>query len=273
MKNFSTTYYSKDFETFNKNGYLYQLINNRILTNVPHRHNFFEIVFILSGHVIQNIDGESKPLKTFQFTVLSPENTHFFEKQSADLEFFSLSVLSENFLKFLTAYHFSPIYGKTYTVKNERLVEEILQLPTKTTNRQKLSVHTIIGDLLAEIIRNHPTYNDIAPNQLHVAIEKIRQPENIIGGIERLAELAGYSRVHLCRLTRAHFGVTPIELLHDIRMHLACEYLESTTLTIEMIAEKIGLLSVSQFHAAFKKYYHCTPYEYRKQHTTLSSIL
>ena len=98
-----------------------------------------------------------------------------------------------------------------------------------------------------------------------LAIEKIRRPENIAGGVEKLAELAGYSRTHLGRLIKSHYGKTAVQLLHDIRMSLALEYLEKTSFTIEKIAEYIGLSSLSQFHSSFKKYYNCTPSVYRKQ--------
>ena len=144
-----------------------------------------------------------------------------------------------------------------------------MRLPTVLHNKQKLLINTIIADLFSEIIKNEPLKNNVTPDNLLVAIEKIRRPENISGGVEKLAELAGYSRTHLGRLIKNFYGKTAIELIHDIRMSLALEYLEKTSFTIEKIAECIGLSSLSQFHSSFKKYYDCTPSAYRKQRQSI----
>jgi hypothetical protein len=54
-------------------------------------------------------------------------------------------------------------------------------------------MNAILTDLFAEIIRNNQPFSDTAPHFLLEAIEKFRKPENICGGVERLAKLAGYS--------------------------------------------------------------------------------
>lgn len=271
MKKETIVYQSKNFSHFDTLGYLYQLVSNRTLTGIAHKHDFIEIVCVLEGFIDQNIDGETKRLNPLEFTVLSTENTHFFEKQSDNVRIFCLSVLPSKFAKFLNAYEFSPTYGKAYTIKNDRLIKELLRLPTKETSQQILSTHTIIADFFTEMIRFSAPSSTI-PDHLQKALEQIKKPENLIGGVKKLAELAGYSRVHLCRLIKTHFGKTAVELLHEIRMKLACEYLENTSFSIELITEKIGLSSVSQFHSAFKSYHGYTPSEYRKKSKRLATI-
>lgn len=265
-------YYSKDYESFNSDGYLYKLLKDVTLTNHKHSHDFFEIIVFLQGEAVHNVDEELHTIKEMQFVFLKPINVHSFEKQSDSLYVFNLSVLSEKFAKFISAFDFNPIYGKVYTLKNAKIFNEILQLPSVPQNKQKLLINTIIADLLSEVIKNEPLKNNVTPDNLLVAIEKIRKPENISGGVEKLAELAGYSRTHLGRLIKSYYGKTAIELIHDIRMSLALEYLEKTSFTVEKIAEFIGLSSLSQFHSSFKKYYNCTPSTYRKRQQSLNLL-
>ncbi len=267
------TYHSNEYSPFDNDGYLYQLIKNRTLVSIPHRHDFFEIVFVLQGNATHNVDGVSTEIKQGQVVFLAPSNVHYFEKQSHNLDVFCLSILSEKFAKFLSAFDFAPVYGKNYTLKNPQLQKEILRLPTMLAQRQKLLINAIVTDFFSEIIRSEPIENAGVPRNLQAAIEQIRRPEYIGDGVEKLAELAGYSRMHLGRLIKRHYGKTPVALLHDIRMSLAAEYLEKTSFTVEKIAENIGLSSLSQFHAAFKKRYGCTPYAYRRQQSARTLVL
>ena len=268
MKETTPIYQSKDYPNFHDAGYFYQLIQNRLLTNVAHRHDFFEIALLLQGNAVQNIDGASAPMQALQFTFLAPQNAHYFEKQSESIYVFSLSVLSEKFTKFLSAFEFSPIYGKVYDCKDKTLIEEILQLPANVGKRQKFAIHSILTKLFFETLSEPLLKNDAVPLHLQLAIEKIRQPNFICGGVDQFAELAGYSRMHLGRLLKKHYGKTPIAFLQDVRMSLAAEYLQKTSFTLDAIASRIGFSSLSQFHAAFKRQYGCTPHAYRKKKTS-----
>lgn len=259
-----TTYRSCDLANFHLQEYLYQLIQNRALTDLPHNHDFYEIIFVLRGHAVHNVDGVTFRLEENQLMILQPKNIHYFERQSAQLEIFSLSLLPKKLEAFLSAYDFTPAYAKIYEVQNQSLRKEIRGLPTKTSVEQKNSVNTIITDFLTGIIRTDLLTDKAIPQHLQAALKEIRKPEHLSGGVEEMAKLAGCSRVHLCRLTKKYYHQTPLGLLHNIRMELAAAYLESTSFTIETIAELIGLSSVSQFHAAFKKHYRCTPNDYRK---------
>ena len=265
MKKDVKIYLSKDYPNFNLDGYFYQLIKNRTLVETPHKHDFFEIALFIKGNAVHNVDGESYAITEGQFVFLNPNNTHHFESQSDKTYVFSLSILSEKVAKFFSTLDYTPIFTKIYTVKNARVIKEIERLPTMQKPRQKLIVNTIITSLLTEAILSDSTENANVPLNLQIAIDEIRRPEHISGGVEKLAKLAGYSRMHLGRLIKTHYGKSPINLLQDIKMSLATEYLEKTSFSIEKIAELVGLSSVSQFHSAFRRKFGCTPNAYRKQ--------
>lgn len=62
-------------------------------------------------------------------------------------------------------------------------------------------------------------------------------------------------------------GVTLTDLISDCRLVKATDLLVKTKLTIDEIVFQSGFTNRSTFYRAFSKKYHCTPTEYRKEHT------
>lgn len=260
-----TTFYSRNFPAFQETGYHCKFISNRPLIHTAHRHDFFELFLVLKGSVSHLCDEKIEKVNEGEFIFLSPQNTHSFNGQSTELSIFSLSITADRFTRFLSAFDFSPIYGKKYINKNEQLLERIQRIPNTLNRNQILLLNSVVSDLFSETIQNGALESTIIPSNLQLAIEKFRSPENIGLGVGRLAELAGVSRMHLGRLLKKYYEKKPNNFIHDLRMHLAVEYLEKTSYTLDIIAQKVGFNSLSRFHATFKQYFKCTPNSYRKQ--------
>tara|TARA_R110002073_G_scaffold2950_8_gene19656 strand:- start:6834 stop:7868 length:1035 start_codon:yes stop_codon:yes gene_type:complete len=54
------------------------------------------------------------------------------------------------------------------------------------------------------------------------------------------------------------------QILLDVRMTLACQYLEETPLTLQQVSYQLGYHYPSNFQLAFKKYFNCAPGEWRR---------
>lgn len=83
-----------------------------------------------------------------------------------------------------------------------------------------------------------------------------------------LAAAFGYHPVYLNELLRKTTGKTLHAAILEARLHLACRWLRATETGIEQVAEECGFCSRAHLCTTFKKYYGCTPSQYRKQHTT-----
>lgn len=77
------------------------------------------------------------------------------------------------------------------------------------------------------------------------------------------ADEIGISREYFHRLYLAAFGVTFLHDTIESRLMYASELLETTNLSISVIAEKCGYDSDSYFMRQFKKHRGCTPTEFR----------
>ncbi len=84
--------------------------------------------------------------------------------------------------------------------------------------------------------------------------------------LDALAEVAGMSKYHFCRLFRQSAGVTPYQYLLGVRVDRAKRLLQSTDDSIGEIAERVGFNSQSQFNRAFRKLAGTTPAAFRREH-------
>lgn len=78
-----------------------------------------------------------------------------------------------------------------------------------------------------------------------------------------LAEIAGITEQHLCRLFKRNFHLRPMEYLAKVRIQHAKEMLVYSEKTIAEVAEASGFPDSSYFSSIFKRYEGITPGEYR----------
>lgn len=82
--------------------------------------------------------------------------------------------------------------------------------------------------------------------------------------LTQLAEEFHYSKPHLCTLIKQNTGVSFSELIKQIRMTRARDYLLNTELPVLDIAEIVGYHSSDHFSRVFRGTYGCSPLEYRR---------
>lgn len=81
--------------------------------------------------------------------------------------------------------------------------------------------------------------------------------------LEWVAQQLGISNVYLLKLLKMETGKTFTELLTERRMEIAGELLSQRRIKTQELAEKLGYHSSQYFSTVFKKYFGCTPQEYR----------
>lgn len=83
--------------------------------------------------------------------------------------------------------------------------------------------------------------------------------------LNTVADHVFLNREHLSRQFKKEVGVNFSEYLMELRLREALRLLRGTELRIGEIADRVGLPNVSYFTSVFKKQYHMTPSEARKQ--------
>lgn len=82
--------------------------------------------------------------------------------------------------------------------------------------------------------------------------------------VENMAKEIWVSPPHLYRLTKEHFGVTPMRLVSRLRMERAQELLIMHDVAQRVIGEMVGYQNEFAFGVAFKRFSGVTPGDFRK---------
>ncbi len=83
--------------------------------------------------------------------------------------------------------------------------------------------------------------------------------------INSLSEELGVSRAQLFRKVKASMGITPVELLHRIRLQKGQQLLRQTDLSVCEVAWSVGFSSPSYFAKCYKSLFGVAPTDDRKQ--------
>ena len=261
----------ENYQELKKDKYLFQLVQNRKLTKLNHRHDFYEIVLIIQGNVTHIVDGIPIKQTENSFLMLSPDNAHFYAAQSKDLKLISLSVLPEKFAEIERATEVSPIFAKPFTFEENidfwtnELILCSSQVKPQIMNKFLISLFFACWDALKTL--------NYTPINLHSSLQDMNDKENLKKGVQRWCELAGYSRAQLSRLSKEYYNDTPGHIIRKLKLRTAVKYLKNTTLSAEEIADRSGFESLSRFYVAFKEQYGTTPTKFRDNFSHISDLV
>lgn len=83
---------------------------------------------------------------------------------------------------------------------------------------------------------------------------------------QEIANKFGYHSYHINRLMKAHTKKTLHDYLTDYRLHMAKNYLRTTSLSVTQVAEKTGFSSYTYFIKLFRERTGISPLQYRRSH-------
>jgi transcriptional regulator GlxA family with amidase domain len=92
------------------------------------------------------------------------------------------------------------------------------------------------------------------------AVERLHEPLTV----RELADRAAMSTRNLARHFVATTGTTPLRWLHDQRLHLAQELLETTDASIDLVADRTGMGSAATLRRHFNRTLGVAPDAYRR---------
>lgn len=86
--------------------------------------------------------------------------------------------------------------------------------------------------------------------------------------VEAMAEKAGMSARNFARVFRAETGTTPAKFVEKLRLEAARQYVETTALSLQQVAEKTGFSDPERMRVAFVRAYGQPPMVLRRQRQT-----
>ena len=119
--------------------------------------------------------------------------------------------------------------------------------------------------LTRQLMPTEPHEGSRAMLDLHSLWESVNATPSAPWRLADLARELGVSIRQFQRLMREHYDLTSEQMLLRIRMEHARELLAATDLSMEIISERVGYLSVYSFAKAFKRHFGEPPGAYRKR--------
>lgn len=148
------------------------------------------------------------------------------------------------------------------------LFEELLDaVEHGYTTLQLIYASQTLAHLLAAMIRDHRSGHAKQPTtQQKVAqtVDYMKQHLNHNVQLDALAGVANLSRSQYVALFKKQMGYAPIDYFIRLRMHRACQLLDTTELSIKSVAAELGFEDPLYFSRAFRLVNEKTPTQYRK---------
>ncbi len=147
------------------------------------------------------------------------------------------------------------------------LFEELLDVVAHGyTTLQLLYASQIMAHLIAVMIRDQRTRQRNHPGtrqKIAGTIAYMKQHLNQPLPLDSLAALANLSRSRYADLFKQQTGYAPIDYFIRLRMHRACQLLDTTEVSVKAIAAELGYDDPLYFSRAFKAVNDMAPTEYR----------
>lgn len=151
------------------------------------------------------------------------------------------------------------------------LTRQILgELYAAQTDERANYIDTLLGALRAHRLRGTTPVTDAAFPSTDFSAYRIHQIMNDILAhpegdhtLEALAQRAGLTPSHFCRVFKKSTGTTPHQYVMKARLDRAQELLGASDMSIAAIADRLGFTSQSHFTRAFRQYAGQTPSGWR----------
>lgn len=241
------------------------------MDNDPHRHTFYEVVYITSGKGYHIVDFEPYKVKPPQFFFISPGQVHFWEL-STDFEGHFV-MFYEDFLVFpssgfsnieeLTFFHTVGESPELLLNRKQAAMMEDLFRPISNEYRAKEAnmasvLRAYLHILIARLQRlTNNSQNESSLKRRSSLVRKFKHlvAENFLKGIsvQDYADMMGVSASHLSNTLKTMTGFTPAQLIHNEMLLEAKRMLVHTEQTVSEVGYHLGFEDPSYFSRFFKR--------------------
>ncbi|MCX5384803.1 AraC family transcriptional regulator [Streptomyces sp. NBC_00083] len=232
--------------------------------NFPHRHTFYEIVYVTGGHGAHVLDSARRPLRPPQVCVITPGQIHHW----ADAEDLTGHVV---------------LFNEDFLLSRPQDVTALRALSTGPGHDpagQSTSIEALLAEMEAEYRALHPGYTMVLRAYLHILIARalrgcspageasmrsraaevaaefarlLRLPGGTGRSVDSCAQELGMSAGHLQTLVRQATGLTPGTLIRRQKTLEAKRLLIATELTVRQVASAVGFPDPAYFCRFFRR--------------------
>ena len=225
-----------------------------------HSHNFIEMLYFDEGRANIDIYNKITTLSLYEFIFYPPNIVHNeYPDSYCSPDIICLQINTDNPF---TLNEFIKVNDsdKIFKLLFEQVYSEIATL--KEFNRS-IAVN-YIKNILLLTKRYFKNYEPNVVNMIEKCILYINDYYKEDINIKKLSDIFYVSPSYLSRTFKEKTGTSPIHYLNMARIEEAKKLLQDEKIFIKEISELTGFHDPLNFSRYFKKYYGCSPEEYRK---------
>jgi AraC-like DNA-binding protein len=261
-------------------------------TNVMHKHDFIEIVYVISGKGLHLVGDSKYEVSKGDLFVINYDVPHCFLPKEIGKEqpiVYNCTFMPEfldstlftsiHFEDVTSSYLFKSLFPEDYMPYPDVKLRdtdfiEIGELFSKMYTEYKLMkkgycdiIRAYIIELIVKIFRNidiqekKPNHKNIAV--MEKAIEHMKNNYNQDISLSDLAMRTFFSKNYFSKLFKEVTGLNVSDYIQKIRVDEACGLLMNTNMKVVDIAFQVGFNDIKFFYEVFKRITGKTPGEYR----------
>lgn len=259
-----------------------------------HKHDFYEIVYVLQGKCQIFFEHETLDLTPGDFLMIAPNYSHQIGVYDDDSIVLNIIIRSSTLLDiFLNAirdktvisrFLLSHTYGGKkfnhliFHTRNDFIIRNYildiyieLEETDEYSNRIATSLVTI---LFSQLVRHYAGTADMPDAHRNDSEHATKIMNYIIDHyadctLESISQHLHFSTQYCSKLIKATIGLSFSELLTEVRIQKAKNLLISTPMKVDDISEHLGYSNPETLIRVFKKVLGTTPSAYRKKHSKL----
>ncbi len=224
-----------------------------------HWHSAVEILYIKSGSLAVNLDGEKAVVSSGDMVVINSSVLHGIEKLSDDLDYYFLMV-NDEFMKSQKLYgdgvFITPVIR---SFELEKIYLEIVAEYERKGSCFEVLVVSLITLLFVKLNRNYKTTindevvsKDKKRQMVRSAISYISERYKEKISVDDIASYLHFSKSYLSHAFKEITGYSIIDYVNLVRCHNAKVLLLDGN-TVSEVARECGFLEISYFSRTFKK--------------------
>ena len=240
-----------------------------------HSHNFIEITYVVSGRALHNIGDKTVEVKAGDVFVIATGEEHNIRPVCKESDFKIINIVCSRDL----------FKDKDFPLPNRvfnnpelnygaqiALIEKEYDAQASSEQILYLYVCNLINCFrIEQLSKNRRTEKGMLANRTindYISTAILYIQENYMKKIllKDIARAVGLYPAYLQKIFRENRSTSVIEYLIRYRMEKSCSYLLETDLTVEEISLMVGVADLKNFYTIFKKYFNCTPGQYRENH-------
>lgn len=251
-------------------------LHNPLFNDIPHYHNFYEIIYVYKGELINDIYNDIISLSENQCIIQFPGIKHSVLRTSEDAVILNIIIDKEFFKSSYYKVMFDSNYflgedkrneNKYIVCKNltkifKKLIDVLIEMFLNNDEYSQTSFDNLLVLLLMEMLK---TNNDANKDEFTTRLYTyINQNIDTIS-LEGTSSYFGYHSKYFSALVKSKTGKSFKDIIIEKKIEKATYYLTYTDYSNSKITKLIGYENNLSFYNNFKKVFNCSPNDYRKK--------